>query len=150
MDYTMEDMKNLVAFLKNEYLFEVGNGIKPKHGTLNVLITREGFIRVECVKTDEKMVRSAVKQTELNGIDVTVVQRKRLEVGDGFGKGCWRENTRHNGIELSFGERPSSEVLSKIRGVFKWSQRGGIWYARKCPATERIAVELNLTKVESV
>jgi len=55
----------------------------------------------------------------------------------------WSPNEAKGGIEIRFPEPPLAEVreLLKAEG-FRWSQRGGCWWAKATPATEATARQI--------
>ena len=59
-------------------------------------------------------------------------------------------NEDHDGIELSFPEKPDSEVLSQIRSHgFRWHRRGKYWYARNSPTRKAFAESLSGQEISS-
>ena len=59
-------------------------------------------------------------------------------------------NENHDGIELSFPEKPDTEVLSQIRSHgFRWHRSGKYWYARNNPTRKAFAESLSGKEISS-
>lgn len=57
-------------------------------------------------------------------------------------------NNEKNGIEIRFAEKPSSEVLDRLKEMgFRWSNRKKIWYAKQ--TTERLEMANGLSIVKT-
>ena len=53
-------------------------------------------------------------------------------------------NDERNGVELTFSEKPSEDVRSRLKATgFRWSRRQGLWYARQSEGTLSLARELS-------
>ena len=66
--------------------------------------------------------------------------------GSGFesGPATWRENPERDGVEITFGSKPSAEIRAGLKAAgFRWSRRFSCWYAKRTP--ERLALAAHVT-----
>ena len=58
-------------------------------------------------------------------------------------KAVFTLNEEHNGIEIKFNEKPSTEVRAQLKALkFRWHQTKGLWYAKQSEQTLALAKSL--------
>lgn len=73
------------------------------------------------------------------------------ERGPGFGDKVWRRNTKHDGLEISFGSKPEELVLKSLKAAgYRWSGKLGLWWSKNTGKARNIIASLRLTKVDDV
>lgn len=99
----------------------------------NILCCGEHYAIVTCTEDDQPYVDAMREMVDDHDEDRVkfIVKPKgaRQPAGKGFGDKVWRENSEHDGIEISFAKRPDESERAKLKSLgFRWSRMGGVWY----------------------
>ena len=113
-------------------------------------------------KEDKKMTKSAVntaktskktsKKTEpkkAEPVKKTPVKKTQEQTESVGVKATFTLNDEHNGIEIKFTEKPSTEVRAEMKALkFRWHQTKGLWYAKQSAETIALAEKICGVKAE--
>lgn len=123
----------------------------------NILCCGEHYAIVTCIKEDKPYIEAMYEMEMLPDDKIKyIVKAKagRQPAGKGFGDKVWRENSQHNGIELSFEKRPDEKIRAELKALgFRWSRVGGVWYLplkKMLPAVADFITNNGFTNVEGV
>lgn len=124
----------------------------------NILCCGEHYAIITCAEEDQPYVDAMREMVEDKADDkvkfITKSKGARPPAGKGFGDKVWRENSQHNGIELSFEKRPDEKTRAELKALgFRWSRMGGVWYLplkKMYPAVADFLANYGFTKVEGV
>lgn len=99
----------------------------------NILCCGEHYAIVTCTEEDQPYVDAMREMVDDKADDkvkfITKSKSARPPAGKGFGDKVWRENSQHDGIEVSFAKRPDEEDRGVLKTLgFRWSRMGGVWY----------------------
>lgn len=123
----------------------------------NILCCGEHYAIVTCIEEDKPYIEAMYEMEMLPDDKIKyIVKAKagRPPAGKGFGDKVWRENSQHNGIELSFDKRPDEKARAELKALgFRWSRMGGVWYLplkKMLPVVADFLANNGFTKVEGV
>jgi len=111
-----------------------GNLRKVRDNEPHILDCNSDLCIVTCTENDKPYIDAMVeligKDDDNFTVKVIVTNKKaRAKRGEGFGDNCWRYNTKHKGIELSFKDKPTDNTRNKMKELgFRWSHLAGVWY----------------------
>lgn len=121
----------------------------------NILCCGEHYAIVTCIEEDKPYIEAMYEMEMLPDDKIKYIVKakaRRLPAGKGFGDKVWRENSQHNGIELSFEKRPDEKMRTELKALgFRWSRMGGVWYLplkKMTPAVADFLTNYSFTKVE--
>lgn len=112
---------------------------------------------VTCHEDDKPYLEAMAEMVGYDSANVKYViktKAARPAAGKGFGDRVWRENSKHNSIEISFVNRPDGKFRDALKSLgFRWSRMSGVWYLPTKKMTDGVAAFLAnnaFTRVEGV
>lgn len=120
----------------------------------NILCCGDRYTIATCIEEDKPYIEAMYEMVMLPDDKIKyIVKAKagRQPAGKGFGDKVWRENSQHNGIEVSFAKRPNEKDRGVLKTLgFRWSRMGGVWYLPLKKMTPAVADYLAMGEFKKV
>ena len=111
--------------------YKTGTVAEVRSQVVNIIGCGDRNCIVTCVEDDKPYVDAMVELIGDEYVVKVIVKAKagRTPRGTGFGAMVWRRNAKHNGIEVSFKDKPTDGMRQDLKGLgFRWSHTSGVWY----------------------
>lgn len=111
--------------------YKTGTVAEVRSQVVNIIGCGDKNCIVTCVEDDKPYVDAMVELIGDEYVVKVIVKAKagRTPRGTGFGHKVWRRNSKHNGIEVSFEDKPTEQMRSDLKSFgFRWSHTSGVWY----------------------
>ena len=123
-----EALKNAVV---ENLGYKTGTVAEVRSQVVNIIGYGHTNCIVTCVEDDKPYIDAMVGLIGDEYVVNVIVKAKagRAPRGTGFGDMVWRMNAKHNGIEVSFKDKPTDGMRKDLKGLgFRWSHTSGVWY----------------------
>ena len=111
--------------------YKTGTVAEVRSQVVNIIGCGDRNCIVTCVEDDKPYIDAMVELIGDEYVVKVIVKPKagRVPRGTGFVDMVWRRNTKHNGIEVSFGGKPTEQIRQGLKNLgFRWSHTSGVWY----------------------
>ncbi|MGE5492650.1 MAG: hypothetical protein ACM31P_15345, partial [Actinomycetota bacterium] len=133
----------------SQYKRAVTNVMMENIGTRNVAEAHDAAIKNtrEMLYGQMDRLRDRFRNEKIDSTEAVKLPEKAAETTPALSVTL---NAEHNGVELHFAEKPSPEIITRVKAMgFRWSMRQKVWYAKDSAIrrqfAERLATELNGT-----
>ena len=111
--------------------YKIGTVSEVRSQVVNIIGCGEKNCIVTCVEEDKPYIEAMYELIGSEYVVKVIVKQKagRVPRGTGFGDMVWRMNAKHNGVEVSFKDRPTDGMRQDLKNLgFRWSRTSGVWY----------------------
>ena len=111
--------------------YKTGTVAEVRSQVVNIIGCGEKNCIVTCVEDDKPYIDAMVELIGDEYVVKVIVKAKagRVPRGTGFGDMVWRRNSKHNGVEVSFKDKPTDCMRQDLKNLgFRWSHASGVWY----------------------
>lgn len=102
---------------------------------------------VDTAKASKKTSKKTAPKAE--SVKKTAAKKTQAQPKAVGVKATFTLNSEHNGVEITFAEKPSKDVRAELKALrFRWHKTRGLWYAKQSAETIALAERLCGVKAE--